>query len=105
MEKDTYWCIQMSDSKQGRKLPPNTRRLAGMGVELAGTLAVFCLLGYWIDSKFDTSPLWMVIFSFLGIIGGLYNMIRQSVHEMFSNKGGNEPEDKERKRSKQDVDS
>ena len=55
----------MSDPEPGRKTPPSTRRLAGMGVELAGTLAIFCLLGYWIDSKFDTSPLWMVIFSFL----------------------------------------
>jgi F0F1-type ATP synthase assembly protein I len=76
-----------------------------MGMELAGTVAVFCLVGYWIDSKFDTSPWWMVIFSFLGIIGGLYNMIRQSVHEMFTDEGGKDGEDKARKGPKQDVDS
>jgi F0F1-type ATP synthase assembly protein I len=47
-----------------------------MGTELAGGLLVFCLLGYWIDYKFGTRPWGLVIGAILGIVGGLYNLIR-----------------------------
>jgi F0F1-type ATP synthase assembly protein I len=48
----------------------------GSGLQLAVTVVVFFFIGRWIDSKADTSPLWMLIFAFLGITIGLYTFIK-----------------------------
>ena len=55
-------------------------RLASAGVELAATLAGACLLGYWIDRRFGTDPWGLLICAGIGIVGGLYNLIRRWVH-------------------------
>ena len=73
----------MGDGKPSKRAPIGAMRLAGAGVELAATLAVACLLGYWIDRKFGTEPWGLLILAGLGIVGGLYNLVRQAVHEMF----------------------
>lgn len=52
---------------------------AGMGLELAGGIVGFVLLGYLIDWKFGTSPVWLVIGATVGCIGGLYNTIRRAI--------------------------
>src|SRR5262245_27543802 len=53
-------------------------RLAGAGFELAAAVAGFTLIGWWIDRRFGTS--WgAVTGAILGIVGGLYNFIRQSL--------------------------
>jgi len=72
----------MSDPKPLKPPPAGLMRLAGMGVELAGTILVGCLLGYWIDRRFGTGPWGLVVCACIGVVGGLYNMIRQAVHEM-----------------------
>ena len=55
---------------------PNTRRLAGIGFELAAAVAGFVLFGYWIGKYFDRPELGIVIGAVLGLIGGMYNLIR-----------------------------
>lgn len=55
-------------------------RLAGAGVELAATLIGACLLGYWIDLRFGSSPWGLLVCAGVGIVGGLYNLIRRQVH-------------------------
>jgi len=47
-----------------------------LGTQLAATVGVMVLIGYWLDNKFKTSPWLILIFSFLGIISGLYNFLR-----------------------------
>ncbi|HON67493.1 MAG TPA: AtpZ/AtpI family protein [Phycisphaerae bacterium] len=64
-----------------KPIPPSTWRLATQGMELAGAVAGGCLLGYWIDRHFGTAPWALVIGASVGIIGGLYNLIRKAVHE------------------------
>jgi len=71
----------MSDPKSVKRLPVGAMRLAGTGVELAAAVAGGCLLGYWIDRHFKTSPWGLIICALLGIVGGLYNMIRQAMQE------------------------
>ncbi|UCD28740.1 MAG: AtpZ/AtpI family protein [Planctomycetota bacterium] len=75
----------LGDKKAGKRITSGSMRLAGTGVELAATIVVACLLGYWIDRRFESGPWGLVICSVLGIVGGLYNMIRQSVQELFGN--------------------
>lgn len=54
-------------------------RLSGIGVELLAAIAGFTLIGYWLDRKFDTEPWGLLIGALLGVIGGMYNVIRQAL--------------------------
>ena len=58
---------------------PGWVRHSGVGLELAGALAGFALIGYWIDRWYATDPWGLVIGVILGLVGGLYNLVRQSL--------------------------
>lgn len=61
------------------KPTPKWPRFAGMGMELAGAVLGFCLLGMWIDHRYETDPYGTLICALLGIVGGMYNFIRQTL--------------------------
>jgi F0F1-type ATP synthase assembly protein I len=63
------------DPKQN---PPWTK-LSGIGIELAAAVAGFTLVGIWWDRHFHTGPWGLLICIALGLIGGMYNLIRQSL--------------------------
>jgi len=54
-------------------------KLSGIGVELVGAVVGLTLAGYWWDRHFHTGPWGLLIGIALGIIGGTYNLIRQSL--------------------------
>ena len=58
---------------------PGWVRYSGVGLELAGATAGLALLGYWIDGKFGTSPWGILGGVIIGIVGGLYNMVKESL--------------------------
>lgn len=41
-----------------------------------GSIIIFGYLGYWLDGKWNKSPLFLIIGVFLGFALGMYNMIR-----------------------------
>lgn len=53
--------------------------LAGLGLEFAAAVGGLAALGWWIDRKFDTEPAALLICVGLGLLGGTYNLIRQSL--------------------------
>lgn len=57
---------------------PNLWSLAGAGLELAAGVGAFTALGWWLDRRFGTAPWLMVIGGGLGLVGGLYNLWKQS---------------------------
>jgi F0F1-type ATP synthase assembly protein I len=61
---------------------PNWLRFSSVGLELAGVLAAFTLVGYWIDRHYGTAPWGVVGGVVFGLVGGLYNLIRQSFEAM-----------------------
>ena len=54
-------------------------RLAGLGLELAASIAGGALLGWWIDRQLDSAPKALITLSAVGIVGGLYNLIRAAL--------------------------
>lgn len=58
---------------------PGWIRYSGVGLELAGATAGLALLGSWIDRRLGTSPWGIVGGVFIGIVGGLYNLVKESL--------------------------
>ena len=47
-----------------------------IGIQLAATILIFIYAGYKLDIHYDTSPLYIIIFAFLGLGLGFYNLIK-----------------------------
>ncbi len=58
---------------------PGWVRYSGVGLELAGAMAGLTLIGYWIDGRFGTQPWGMLGGVVIGLVGGLYNLVRESL--------------------------
>lgn len=59
--------------------PKSWANYLGLGTQLAVTIVAMVFLGVWLDGKFSTTPILTIIFSFLGIIGGLYSFIKSTI--------------------------
>ena len=57
---------------------PGWVRYSGVGLELAGATAGLALVGHWIDGRFGTEPWGMLCGVVIGLVGGLYNLVRES---------------------------
>ena len=71
--------MQTGRNGSGRDAPSTSLliRLASLGTEFAGIVAVPTLVGYWLDYRFETGPIWVLIGGVLGIVGGLWRMISE----------------------------
>ena len=58
---------------------PGWVRHSGIGLELAGAIGGLALVGYWIDRRFGTQPWGMLGGVVIGLVGGLYNLVRESL--------------------------
>ena len=47
-----------------------------LGTELVAAVAVGTIIGFILDSWFDTQPWIIITFFFIGVIAGIYNVIR-----------------------------
>lgn len=48
------------------------------GVEFAVTIGLLTWGGYWLDTRRDTLPLWMLVGLSVGFAAALYRLIRQA---------------------------
>lgn len=67
------------EERPGRSGQSGWARLAGMGFELVAAVGGLTLVGYWWDRHFGTAPKGLLVGAVLGLIGGMYNLIRQSL--------------------------
>jgi F0F1-type ATP synthase assembly protein I len=51
--------------------------IASWGVEFVSAIAVGVLIGLWIDKHFDKSPIFLILFFFLGCVSGYFNILRR----------------------------
>ena len=58
---------------------PGWVRYSGVGLEMAGAAGGLALVGYWIDGKYGTAPWGILGGVIIGIVGGLYNLVKQSL--------------------------
>jgi F0F1-type ATP synthase assembly protein I len=58
---------------------PGWVRHSGVGLELAGATAGLAFVGYWIDRRFGTQPWGILGGVIIGLAGGLYNLVRESL--------------------------
>jgi len=54
-------------------------RHSGAGLELAGATAGLALAGYWVDGRYGTRPWGLLVGVFIGIVGGLYNLVKDAI--------------------------
>jgi F0F1-type ATP synthase assembly protein I len=64
---------------QDRKVGNEWMRLSGLGIELVAAIGGFTLAGYFWDRYFGTGPWGLLTGAILGLVGGMYNLIRQSL--------------------------
>jgi F0F1-type ATP synthase assembly protein I len=72
---------------------PGWIRYSGIGIEVAGAIAGFALIGYWLDRRFGTAPWGFLGGLAIGLVGGIYNLVRESlaaVHEAAQEDAGTE---------------
>ena len=58
---------------------PSAWRYAGLGIQFAGTTGLFVLMGYELDKRMGWAPWGMVSLGMLGLIGGLYLLIKDVI--------------------------
>jgi F0F1-type ATP synthase assembly protein I len=68
--------LTMPEEPKSRSSPA---RLSGIGVELAAAIGGFTLAGYAWDRYFGTAPWGVLTGALLGLVGGMYNAVRQSL--------------------------
>ena len=58
---------------------PGWVRYSGLGLQLAGATAGLALVGAWIDRRFASAPWGLLGGVVIGLVGGLYNLVRESL--------------------------
>src|SRR5262245_6660763 len=69
---------------------PGWVRYSGVGLELAGATAGLALVGYWLDGGCGTRPWGTGIGVVIGLVGGSYNLVRESLEAIREAKADDE---------------
>ncbi len=54
-------------------------RLASMGMELTASVVGLAAVGYALDRHFDWTPWGLLTCTMIGLVGGMYNLIREAL--------------------------
>jgi F0F1-type ATP synthase assembly protein I len=54
-------------------------RASSVGIEFAAAVAGLSLVGIWVDRHYGSGPWGLVIGLSLGLIGGTYNLVRETL--------------------------
>ena len=75
---DTTGTAKSGGSGQPEKSPWS---YAGAGLQFAATSAIFAFMGYYLDRRFGWTPWGVITLSCIGVIGGMYLLIKESLKD------------------------
>lgn len=64
---------------RNRKIIGQLGPFMNLGIEMAATIGIFGVIGWFLDNRFDTSPVWLVVLLVVGSVGALYRFIRSAL--------------------------
>lgn len=67
-----------TDEDGENRAPQGVYAMFSVGLQLAGTVVVFALLGWWLDERWSTSPAMLLTGLGIGLGGGLYSFIKSA---------------------------
>jgi F0F1-type ATP synthase assembly protein I len=62
-------------ARDGLDVQRGYARYASLGLQFAATLALFMWLGWWVDEKLHTSPVFLLVGVLLGFVGSLVSIV------------------------------
>ena len=65
-----------------------------LGIQLALTVVIFFLLGWWLDSRYNTAPLFELVGALVGAVGGMIKFLK-SVVELSKKEETSKPDSRE----------
>lgn len=66
-----------NENKKPGKPLKNVVVLSGIAIQMGVTIYLFVLLGKWLDTKFSTDQLFLIVMTLLGVAISLYAVIKQ----------------------------
>lgn len=66
-------------AERARRGARNYMKYTGMAFQMIGIMLVFVFAGIFLDGRFDTSPWLTIVFSLLGVAGGLYGALKDFI--------------------------
>ena len=77
--------LKIAKSKIKKQINPNDEKRGSfmgnafkLGTELVAAVGVGTIIGFILDSWFDTKPWLIIIFFFVGVVAGILNVIRSA---------------------------
>ncbi len=58
------------------RIPPTAMLASALVLEMAGLVIGGLLLGAWLDGRLGTAPILLAVFPFLGLVGGVFRIVR-----------------------------
>ncbi len=70
--------VELKESQSSNKQWQNIWKWSGLGIEFCGVVVIFCFFGYKVDQRFNTSPWFLLVGFFVGFIGMMYLIIKDT---------------------------
>ena len=77
--------IKKSEIKNDEKSSSNIGHAFKISTELLAAVIVGTIIGFILDNWFDTKPWFIITFFFLGVIAGIYNVIKVAKNMQIKN--------------------
>ncbi len=67
------------DQKDKDRFSSSSWKYTGVGFELAGSIIIFAMIGYFVDRHWKSSPWGVLIGCLVGIVVGMYLLIKEAL--------------------------